>query len=199
MVLKVDHIGIAVEDLDASLEFYTKTLGIAVQASETVEEQKVKVAFLPLGDTEIELLESTDPEGPIAKHIAAKGQGVQHIAFRVENLEKTLAELKEKNEADGPAFKIKKDPRIIPWAGTFLRKTSLDELLGMELEVVATTPKLHRRALEWAERLAQSRAYDAQYLALAEQHSAELWTGDKRLVNGAAALGVDWVHWVGEA
>jgi len=78
-------------------------------------------------------------------------------------------------------------------------QTSLDELLGMELEVVATTPKLHRRALEWAERLAQSRAYDAQYLALAEQHSAELWTGDKRLVNGAAALGVDWVHWVGEA
>ena len=78
-------------------------------------------------------------------------------------------------------------------------QTSLDELLGMELEVVPASPKLHRRALEWAERLGQSRAYDSQYLALAEQVNAELWTGDRRLANGAAALGVDWVHWVGEA
>lgn len=78
-------------------------------------------------------------------------------------------------------------------------QSSLEELLAMELEVVPATPQLHRRALEWAERLGQSRAYDAQYLALAEQESAELWTGDRRLANGAAALGVDWVHWVGEA
>lgn len=78
-------------------------------------------------------------------------------------------------------------------------QSSLDELLRMELEVAPATPRLHRRALEWAERLGQSRAYDAQYLALAEQESAELWTGDKRLANGARALGVDWVHWVGES
>ncbi len=78
-------------------------------------------------------------------------------------------------------------------------QSSLDELLGMELEVVPASPNLHRRALEWAEQLGQSRAYDAQYLALAEQEGAELWTGDRRLANGAAALGVDWVHWVGEA
>jgi predicted nucleic acid-binding protein len=77
-------------------------------------------------------------------------------------------------------------------------QSSLDELLGMELEVVPASLKLHRRSLEWAERLGQSRAYDSQYLALAEQVNAELWTGDRRLANGAAALGVDWVHWVGE-
>jgi predicted nucleic acid-binding protein len=78
-------------------------------------------------------------------------------------------------------------------------QTCLDELLGMGLEVAPVTLALHRRALEWADRLGQSRAYDAQYLALAEHVSAELWTADKRLANGAAALGVDWVHWVGEA
>jgi predicted nucleic acid-binding protein len=78
-------------------------------------------------------------------------------------------------------------------------QSSLDELLGMELEVVPASPNLHRRVLEWAEQLGQSRTYDAQYLALAEQEGAELWTGDRRLANGAAALGVDWVHWVGEA
>jgi predicted nucleic acid-binding protein len=77
-------------------------------------------------------------------------------------------------------------------------QTSLDELLGMELEVVLASAKLHRCALEWADRLGQSRAYDAQYLALAEQMGAELWTGDRRLANGAFALGVEWVHWVGE-
>ena len=77
-------------------------------------------------------------------------------------------------------------------------QSSLDELLGMELEVVPASPNLHLRALEWAEQLGQSRAYDAQYLALAEQEGAELWTGNRRLANGAASPGVDWVHWVGE-
>ena len=77
-------------------------------------------------------------------------------------------------------------------------QSSLDELLGMQLEVALATPNLHRRALEWAERLGQARAYDAQYLALAEDLGAEFWTGDHRLANGAAALGLDWVHWVGE-
>jgi methylmalonyl-CoA/ethylmalonyl-CoA epimerase len=96
MVLKVDHIGIAVSDLSESLKLYTETLGLKLHGTETVEEQKVKVAFLPLGDTEIELLESTEPDGPIAKFIETKGQGMQHIAFRVENIEKALEELKGK-------------------------------------------------------------------------------------------------------
>jgi len=94
MTEKLDHIGIAVENLEQSMAFYKDVLGLELHGTETVEEQKVKVAFFPVGDTEIELLESTDPEGPIAKFIAAKGQGVQHLAFRVRDIEKVLADLK---------------------------------------------------------------------------------------------------------
>jgi methylmalonyl-CoA/ethylmalonyl-CoA epimerase len=96
MVLKLDHIGIAVSNLEESLKLYTETLGMKLHGTETVAEQKVKVAFLPLGDTELELLESTSVDGPIAKFIETKGQGIQHIAFKVENIEKALKELKEK-------------------------------------------------------------------------------------------------------
>jgi len=94
--LKLDHVGIAVENLDASLAVYEGILGMKLHGTEEVVEQKVRTAFLPLGETEIELLESTDPEGPIGKFIAAKGQGVQHLAFRVEDLDKALEELKAK-------------------------------------------------------------------------------------------------------
>jgi methylmalonyl-CoA/ethylmalonyl-CoA epimerase len=94
--LKIDHIGIAVKNLEETLEFYTEVLGLEVQGTEVVEEQKVKVAFLPVGDTEVELLESTDPEGPIAKFIERNGEGVQHIAFKVENIEEAIAAMKAK-------------------------------------------------------------------------------------------------------
>jgi methylmalonyl-CoA/ethylmalonyl-CoA epimerase len=96
MVGKVDHIGIAVSNLDETLKLYTDILGMELHGTETVAEQKVRVAFLPVGDTEIELLESTDPDGPIAKFIESKGQGIQHIAFSVTDIEAALAELKEK-------------------------------------------------------------------------------------------------------
>lgn len=96
MVSKLDHIGIAVDNLEESVKFYEETLGLKLQGIETVEDQKVKVAFLPVGDTEIELLEATSPDSPIAKFIEKKGQGVQHLAFRVENIEKALEEAKEK-------------------------------------------------------------------------------------------------------
>jgi methylmalonyl-CoA/ethylmalonyl-CoA epimerase len=101
--LKLDHIGIAVESLDEALKLYSGLLGLEHVGTELVEEQKVRTAFLPLGSgglggaeagTELELLESTDPEGPIGKFIAARGQGVQHLAFRVEDIEAALAELK---------------------------------------------------------------------------------------------------------
>ncbi|MFZ5752992.1 MAG: methylmalonyl-CoA epimerase [Bacillota bacterium] len=95
-VLKVDHIGIAVSNLEESLKFYTEVLGLKAEGTEVVEEQKVKVAFLPCGDSELELLESTSPDGPIAKFIEKNGEGIQHIALRVENIEEALAELKEK-------------------------------------------------------------------------------------------------------
>ncbi len=95
-VLCVDHIGIAVKDLEESLKFYTEVLGLEVIGKEVVEEQKVKVAFLPCGDSELELLESTSPDGPIARFIEKNGEGIQHIALRVDNIEEALAELKEK-------------------------------------------------------------------------------------------------------
>jgi methylmalonyl-CoA/ethylmalonyl-CoA epimerase len=86
----------AVKDLEVTLKLYEEVLGLKSTGTEVVEEQKVKVAFLPTGDSEVELLESTSPDGPIAKYIAKNGEGIQHLAFRVDNLEQRLAELKEK-------------------------------------------------------------------------------------------------------
>jgi methylmalonyl-CoA/ethylmalonyl-CoA epimerase len=94
--LKVDHIGIAVKDLDETLKFYTDILGLECQGTEVVEEQKVRVAFLPVGDTEVELLESTTDDGPIARFIEKNGEGMQHIAFRVDNIEEAIEYMKEK-------------------------------------------------------------------------------------------------------
>ncbi len=96
--LKVDHIGIAVKDLDQAKKFYSDMLGMEIMGEEVVEEQKVRVCFIPCGDSEIELLESTSPEGPIAKFIEKNGdkEGIQHIAVRVDNVEAAIADLKEK-------------------------------------------------------------------------------------------------------
>ncbi len=96
MVNKVDHIGIAVSNLEETIKFYTNVLGLKLEGVEVVEDQRVKVAFLPVGDTEIELLESTEPDGPIAKFIEKKGEGIQHIAFRVEDIEEALSSMREK-------------------------------------------------------------------------------------------------------
>ncbi len=94
MVRKIDHIGIAVRDLDEAIRFYEGALGIKVTEIEEVPDQKVRVAFLPTGDSEVELLESTSPDGPIARFIEKNGEGIQHIAFRVDSVEEKLAELK---------------------------------------------------------------------------------------------------------
>lgn len=95
-VTRVDHIGIAVKDLEAAKKFYEEVLGLKSAGDEVVEEQKVKVCFFPCGDSELELLESTSPDGPIAKHIERSGEGIQHVALRVDNIENALATLKEK-------------------------------------------------------------------------------------------------------
>jgi len=95
MIEKIDHIGIAVRSIKKTSELLSNILGLKVAGEEIVEEQKVKVAFLPLGDSELELLESTSPEGPIAGFIEKKGEGLQHIAFRVDNIEKALEKLKK--------------------------------------------------------------------------------------------------------
>jgi methylmalonyl-CoA/ethylmalonyl-CoA epimerase len=95
-ILKIDHLGIAVNSIEDGKNFWTDALGLEFEGSETVEEQKVTTAFFPVGESEVELLESTAPDGPIAKFLEKKGQGIHHVAFRVDNLEAALAELKEK-------------------------------------------------------------------------------------------------------
>jgi len=93
---RIDHVGIAVKDLEEALSFYEGVLGLKANGTEIVEEQKVKVAFLPCGDSELELLESTDPDGPIARFIEKNGGrgGVQHVAVRVDNIEEAIEEVK---------------------------------------------------------------------------------------------------------
>ncbi|MCX7971139.1 MAG: methylmalonyl-CoA epimerase [Negativicutes bacterium] len=93
-VSRVDHVGIAVRNLAEAKKFYTGMLGLRDGGEEVVEEQKVRVCFLPCGDSEIELLESTSDDGPIAKFIEKKGEGIQHIALRVDNIEQAIADLK---------------------------------------------------------------------------------------------------------
>ncbi|PKP11072.1 MAG: methylmalonyl-CoA epimerase [Bacteroidetes bacterium HGW-Bacteroidetes-4] len=86
----IEHIGIAVNSLEESIPFYEKVLGLKCYAVEEVKDQKVKTAFFKVGDTKIELLESTDPEGPIGKFLEKKGQGIHHIAFAVDDVNTAL-------------------------------------------------------------------------------------------------------------
>jgi methylmalonyl-CoA/ethylmalonyl-CoA epimerase len=95
-VKHIDHIGVAVKGIEQAGKFYTDVLGLKIEDVENVADQKVNVAFIPITDSEVELLESTEPDGPVAKYISARGEGVQHIAFRVEDIDKALEELKEK-------------------------------------------------------------------------------------------------------
>lgn len=95
-ILKIDHLGIAVNSVDDGKKFWSEILGLAFEGAETVKEQKVTTAFFPVGESEVELLESTSPDGPVAKFIEKKGTGFQHVAFRVADIEAALSELKEK-------------------------------------------------------------------------------------------------------
>jgi methylmalonyl-CoA/ethylmalonyl-CoA epimerase len=92
----IEHIGIAVKNLDESIKFYENILGLKCYAVEVVNDQKVKTAFFQVGDTKIELLESTEPDGPIGKFIEKKGEGLHHIAFKTDDITMSLKELKEK-------------------------------------------------------------------------------------------------------
>ena len=106
-ILKIEHIGIAVNSMDEGKKFWNEILELDFAGLETVEAQKVTTGFFPVGESEVELLESTSPDGPVAKYIEKKGPGMQHIAFLVEDIEASLAELKEKDVA-----LIDKEPRI---------------------------------------------------------------------------------------
>jgi len=94
---KIEHIGIAVKNLDESIKFYEEILGLKCYAIEVVEDQKVKTAFFQIGETKIELLESTHPDGPVAKFIEKRGEGIHHIAFKTNDINSSIKELKEKN------------------------------------------------------------------------------------------------------
>jgi len=96
---KIDHIGIAVSDLEKAISFYRDQIGLEFKGTEVVDEQKVKVAFFPVGESKIELLESTEPSGPVGVFIEKKGEGIHHLSFRVTNIEEKLKELKEKGIA----------------------------------------------------------------------------------------------------
>ena len=88
----IEHIGIAVSNLENSILFYERIFGLKCYKIEEVADQRVRTAFFMVGQTKIELLESTDPEGPIGKFIEKKGEGIHHIAFSVENIEEKLIE-----------------------------------------------------------------------------------------------------------
>ncbi|MFV0346382.1 MAG: methylmalonyl-CoA epimerase [Bacteroidales bacterium] len=92
----IEHIGIAVTNLEESINYYEGILGMKCYAIEEIADQKLKTEFFQVGGTKIELLESTDPEGPIGKFVEKRGQGVHHIAFAVDSATKALEEVGEK-------------------------------------------------------------------------------------------------------
>ena len=91
----IDHIGIAVKNLEESIPYYESLLGTKCYAIENIKDQFVKTAFFLVGQTKIELLESTDPDGPLGSFIEKKGEGIHHIAFAVDNADDALLDAKE--------------------------------------------------------------------------------------------------------
>jgi methylmalonyl-CoA/ethylmalonyl-CoA epimerase len=96
MLKKLDHIGIAVESIEAALKFFRDALGLTLEKIEEVPGQKVRVAFLPIGETHIELIEPTSPDSPVKKFLSEKGEGIQHLAFETDDVQKALDDLKAK-------------------------------------------------------------------------------------------------------
>jgi lactoylglutathione lyase/methylmalonyl-CoA/ethylmalonyl-CoA epimerase len=94
--MRISHIGIAVKDADTALKMYREVLGLEPSSIETVESQKVKTIHIPIGDSSIELLESTSPDGVVAKFIEKRGEGIHHIAIEVDDIEAALAKMKAK-------------------------------------------------------------------------------------------------------
>lgn len=92
----IEHIGIAVKDLDAAIQYYEKVLGLPCYKTEVVHDQKVKTAFFQAGQTKIELLESTSPDGTVARFIDKRGEGLHHLAFAVNDVQSSLDGAKEK-------------------------------------------------------------------------------------------------------
>lgn len=96
MITKIDHVGIAVSSIEDAVALYTDVLGLTVNTTETVEDQKTRTAIMSVGESKIELLESTDPESPIARHLERRGEGLHHLAVQVDDIEGALKLLQEK-------------------------------------------------------------------------------------------------------
>jgi len=96
LITRIDHIGIAVKSIEDALKLYTDALGLEVKDIEIVEAQKVRTAIIPVGESKIELLESTDPEGVIARYIEKRGEGLHHLALAVGDIEQALDDLQSK-------------------------------------------------------------------------------------------------------
>jgi methylmalonyl-CoA/ethylmalonyl-CoA epimerase len=92
----IEHIGIAVKNLEESIKYYENILGLKCYSIEEIKDQKVRTAFFKVGQTKIELLESTEYDGPIGKFIEKKGEGIHHIAFHVNDIENSLQEVEKK-------------------------------------------------------------------------------------------------------
>ncbi len=116
----IEHIGIAVKSLDEAIPFYEKVLGLKCYAIEEVKDQKVKTAFFQVGQTKIELLESTDPEGPIGKFVEKNGGGMHHMAFAVEDVAQAL-----NDAAEAGCQLIDKTPR---WRRRFTNRLFASEV-----------------------------------------------------------------------
>jgi len=99
MIKKINHIGIAVNNIEEAVKLYTDVLGLKLKDVEVVADQKVKTAIIPVGESKIELLESTDPEGVIAKYIERRGEGIHHLALEVSNLQDCLDTLTKQGVA----------------------------------------------------------------------------------------------------
>ncbi len=102
----IEHIGIAVKNLEESIRYYEDILGLKCYAVEEVKDQKVKTAIFKIGESKIELLETTDPDGPIGRFVKDKGEGIHHIAFAVNNVQAALDEVKSKG-----VFLVDQKPR----------------------------------------------------------------------------------------
>lgn len=93
MIQQIDHIAIAVQDIDKAARFYTEHLGLVVEGTEVVKEQKTKVAFIQVGEVRLELVQPTQDDSPVAKFLEKKGQGIHHIAVRTADIEAALEKL----------------------------------------------------------------------------------------------------------
>ena len=145
-IIKISHLGIAVNSIEQGKNIWEDALGLEFEGSETVQEQKVTTAFFPVGESEVELLESTAPDGPVAKFLEKKGEGIHHVAFQVENLEAALAELKEKDMLPALLFSFSRrdcQNKARELAGGFNFSTNESHQLANKLFAAHVEPELN--------------------------------------------------------